>query len=89
MNKKLRGFLRLKKGIVQNLHPDLKILDETNIPFEGWFNLDKKFFYINYGYNNLEKGVISHTVKFVVQVIREYEQENHLKAGEQDDFILR
>ena len=76
MNKKQRGFLKLKKGIVQNLHPDLKILDETDIPFEGWFNLDLKFFYINYGFDNMEKGVISQTVKFVVQVIKEYEHDN-------------
>ena len=76
MNKKQRGFLKLKKGIVQNLHPDLKILDETDVPFEGWFNLDLKFFYINYGFDNMEKGVISQTVKFVVQVIKEYEHDN-------------
>jgi len=75
MKQKNRGFLKLKKGIVQNLHPDLKILDDTNVPFEGWYNLDLKFFYINYGYDNLEKGVISHTVKFVVQVVKEYEQD--------------
>jgi hypothetical protein len=77
MNKtKNRGFLKLRKGIIQNLHPDLKILDETDVPFEGLFHLDLRFFYISYGYNNLEKGVLSSSVKFIVQVIKEYEFDN-------------
>lgn len=73
---KNRGFLRLRKGIIQNLHPDLKILDETRIPFEGLFHLDQRFFYINYGYKNLEKGVLTQSIKFIIQVFKEYEQDN-------------
>ena len=76
MQHKERGFLKLRKGIIKNLHPDLKILDETDIPFTGFFNLDQRFFYINYGYDNCEKGVLSGTVKFIVQVFKEYEQDN-------------
>lgn len=53
--KNKRGFLKIRKGIAQNLHPDLKILDDTFIPFDGYFNLDERFFYISYGCNNLEK----------------------------------
>lgn len=71
-----RGFLKLRKGIIQNLHPELRVLDETNIPFEGYFHLDQRFFYINYGWDNLEKGVLSGTVKFIIQVFKEYEHDN-------------
>jgi hypothetical protein len=78
-----RGFLKLRKGLVQNLHPELKVLDETFVPFEGYFHLDERFFYINYGYNNLDKGILSGDVKFIVKIIKEYEQDA-IKDGEED-----
>lgn len=76
MQPRNRGFLKLKKGIIRNLHPELKVLDETDIPFEGWFNLDLKFFYVNFGYNHFERGIMTPFVSSIVQVIKEYERDN-------------
>jgi hypothetical protein len=67
-----RGYLRLRKGIIANLHPKLKILDDTFIKFEGLFDLDNRFFYISYG-ENLEKGILTHDVNTIVMIIKEYE----------------
>ena len=39
---KNRGMLRLRKGLVHNLHPKLRVLDDTEIPFEGYFDLDNR-----------------------------------------------
>jgi hypothetical protein len=78
-NKIERGFIKLRKGIVQNLHPDLKVLDDTFIPFDGWFNLDLKFFYIDYGYRDNMKAILTHSVKSIVEVIKEYEKDHYME----------
>lgn len=78
-NKPERGFIKLKKGIVQNLHPDLRVLDDTFIPFEGWFNLDLKFFYIDYGFKGEQKAVLTHSVKSIVELIKEYETDHYME----------
>ena len=78
-----RGFLKLRKGLVQNLKPESKILDDTFVPFEGYFHLDERFFYINYGFNNLDKGILSGDVKFIVKIIKEYEKDA-IKNGSED-----
>jgi len=73
-----RGMIKLRKGIIGNLHPTLTFLDKDDIPFQGWFDLDKKFFYIEYGTINsgqYERGVITTDVDSVVHDIKEWQRE--------------
>lgn len=70
-----RGFLKLKKGIVGNIHPLLSFLDSTTVPFQGWFELDEKFFYIEYGIINNgrhEKAILSKSVERIVDDFKRY-----------------
>jgi len=76
--KQNRGMVKLRKGIIGNLHPSLGFLDKEDIPFEGWFDLDQKFFYIEFGNINrgrYERGVLATYVESVVHDIREWQKE--------------
>lgn len=73
-----RGMIKLRKGIIGNLHPSLSFLDKEDIPFEGWFDLDQRFFYIEYGTINrgrYERGIMTPYVENIVHDIRDWQQE--------------
>lgn len=66
-------FIKLKKGFIKNLHPVLSFLDNTTVPFNGWFSRKYKYFYIEYGYGESMKTIISTDVKSIMQDILSYE----------------
>lgn len=79
MNSKTnRGIVKLRKGLIGNLHPSLEFLDKEEIPFQGWFDLDQKFFFIEYGTINrgrYEKSILTTFVENVVKDIRAWQRE--------------
>ncbi len=66
-------FIKLKKGFIKNLHPVLEFLDNTNVPFNGWFSRKYKYFIIEYGYGESMKTIITTDVKNIMQDILYYE----------------
>ena len=72
------GTIKLRKGIVGNLHPSLSFLDTEDIPFQGWYNRDLHFFFIEFGHINndrYEKAVIGANVEIVADVIRKWKKQ--------------
>jgi hypothetical protein len=66
-------FIKLKKGFIKNLHPVLEFLDNTTVPFNGWFSRKYKYFIIEYGYGESMKTIITTDVKNIMQDILYYE----------------
>lgn len=73
---KPRGFIKLSKGIAHRLHPYLEILDKTKVPFEGWYHMQEKYFFVMYGVE-MEKGMFTQRPEFIVDIIKEYEGDFH------------
>jgi hypothetical protein len=66
-------FIKLKKGFIKNLHPVLEFLDNTTVPFNGWFSRKYKYFYIEYGYGESMRTIVTTDVKNIMQDILFYE----------------
>jgi hypothetical protein len=66
-------FIKLKKGFIKNLHPVLEFLDTTTVPFNGWFSRKYKYFYIEYGYGESMRTIVTTDVKSIIQDILYYE----------------
>ena len=66
-------FIKLKKGFIKNLHPVLEFLDNTTVPFNGWFSRKYKYFYIEYGYGESMRTIVTTNVKNIMQDILFFE----------------